>query len=240
LSNKNGLKAEETIHMDSISLGPLTAWIEVDGQRTTIYQQGIHYWIAGEAGKPYAIVAQPTQPGRIEVLESIDGRDVLNDQPASLRNHGMVINGTWRNHGWRIDDQTTRDFVFGFPDQSIAAQATGELTHVGVIGIAAFVEKIAYQMTDTMFPKSLTVESTVRSSHNVVADSVDLGTAMGEARTDIVGTTSFERRNPQRPDMQIQIQYRSREWLVAEGIIRPSLPDAWPGDSQTGYGKYVR
>ncbi len=234
-------KTKEIIHMESISLGPLTVWIEVDGQRTPIYQTyaapDFRYWIAGEAGKPYAIVVQPSYGGRMEVLESIDGRDVLKDQPASLRNNGMVINNTWRNFGWRIDDQTTRDFVFGSPDQSIAAQAAGDITNVGVIGIAAFVERTYVPLAGEL--KGIG-NAVVRSSFAVTDSAADLGTGMGQARADAVGTTQFTRRNPNTPDMQVQIQYRSRDWLVMEGILRPDLPNAWPGDSQTGYGKYAK
>lgn len=226
--------------------------IVIDGQRLPIYQKDGRYFIAGEAGKPYAIVVRNRGNRRIEILESVDGRNALQDEAASLGNRGMIVSGghTWDNHGWRINDNETRDFVFGDPTSSIAAQATGSAANVGVIGVAVFAEKqsfVGYTMRNVgaaagnwATTDSLDV-GTIRGVSNLAGSrslSADMGTGMGEARADSVGHTTFERASST-PAYSIEIQYRSMAWLIEQGIVGSSFPSAWPG-SNTGYGQYIK
>lgn len=213
----------------------------VDDKPLQIYNvDGVH-WIAGVPGKPYVIRVRNLSGGRLNVLESVDGRDVLHDKPASYKNMGMVITGTWDNRGWRLDDNRVREFVFGDPSESIAARATGSTANVGVIGIAYFTEAVRYMASsaysatiDMMGVKSFAV------SRGAGGQSLsDLGTGIGEEHQDRVGHTHFERATTE-PARVYEIQYRTREWLVANGIIGDgleNLPSAFPGET-TGYEKY--
>jgi len=221
--------------------------IAVDGLPLPIYEKNGRNWIAGEPGKAYAIVVRHRVSGRIEVLESVDGRDVLRDQLALLSNKGMIITGEWTNHGWRIDDNTTRDFVFSDPASSIAAQATGSAENVGVIGVAIFTEKAPVYRASASYSRAsgqsvmdsaFRSEMTVKSLTGDMSRTADLGTGMGETRHDSVGHTVFERANVF-PAAMVEIQYRSMAWLLENGIVNPQLPSAWPG-GDTGYGRYAK
>lgn len=239
--------------MNSVSNTGIDVSILVDGQRLTVYRNREAYWVAGEPGKPYVISVHNHHGGRIEVLQSVDGRDVLEDQVASLHNSGMIINNFWDNAGWRISDEEVRKFVFGDPAGSIAAQS-GDASNVGVIGVAVFREKSrshqpfglggTYRnaMGQSLFSGDIHAdmadEAMVKGLAGDVARSADLGTGMGEAVSDHVGHTTFVR-DSLTPYVVIQIQYRSRQWLEREGILTPDLPSAFPG-SATGYGKYMK
>jgi len=222
--------------------------IIVEGQALDVYHKDNRYWVAGTPGKHYSIVTTKIGGGgRIECIQSVDGSNVLDDEPASFKNGGMVFYHVWENHGWRINDSDVREFVFADPADSIAAQAAGSVANVGVIGIAAFTEKSFmplrgdnYQIKGGSFSRAsgLVNESAVRSFAS--ADSVpDLGTSMGQLRRDEVGHTTFER-SSSHPAVIVEIQYRTREWLVENGIVGPSLPSAWPDNDVTGYGRYVK
>ena len=226
--------------------GGVDVAITVDGLPLPIYEKNGRNWIAGEPGKAYAIVVRHRTSGRIEVLESVDGRDVLKDQVASLSNKGMIITNEWTNHGWRIDDNTTRDFVFSDPGSSIAAQATGSVANVGVIGVAIFAEKAPFYRASSQYSRAsgqsvmgdLPVEDSAFSGITVKSlSAADLGTGMGAARNDHVGHTTFER-SSEYPTM-VEIQYRSMAWLLENGIVDPQLPSAWSG-GDTGYGRYAK
>jgi len=108
--------------MDTIRTSLVEVSVIVDGRNLPIYTKDARFFVAGEAGKPYRIFVRNLHHARIEILESVDGRNVLKDEAADYANGGMVIraHSEWDNHGWRINDSETRDFVFGSPSESIA------------------------------------------------------------------------------------------------------------------------
>lgn len=243
------------------SIGEFNVSISSGGQKLRIYQKEGRYFVAGEPGQPYAIEVYNPKGQRIEVLESVDGRNVLQDEPASFANRGMIVSphSLWRNGGWRIDDDHVREFMFGSPSESIAAQATGSAGGVGVIGIAIFTEKpyrVTYSSYNSSWNKGASFRSSWSSESSVrglsgqatasgdegqaTSDYADLGTGMGDERADHVGRTTFERIGPI-PHYTVEIQYRTHAWLVAHNIITEEYgyPSAWPGGT-TGYQKYVK
>lgn len=237
--------------------------ILIDGIPQPIYTVNGQNWVEAIVGKPYEILVSRgyLSTGRIEVVESVDGRDVLRDQVASRKNPGIVIQSTWRNTGWRIDDNHVRLFMFTDPSESIATQATGSQANVGVIGVAVYNEKSYPRTYSNTVPSPwarpdrirydridvYTLAAEYSSSASFAADSAipeakslsDVGTGMGAEIESHVGHTSFERAQ-ELPNGIIEIQYRTREWLVVNGIIKPSMPSAWPGEGDTGYGRYVK
>lgn len=243
--------------MEAIYNYPITVSILVDGRPLPIYEQGGRHFVEGVPGAHYVIRVVPQiYSGRLEVLESVDGRDVLKDQAASLSSAGMVISGPWDNHGWRINDNEVRDFVFGSVADSIAAQA-GQPANVGVIGVAAYREKqreyftgastftlssATYKDSGAMAGsdvhyRSLSADRSANEGQATSSLSADMGTGMGAARADSVGHTTFTRDGRV---ARIEIQYRSHEWLLAQGIIsNVTYPSAFPS-GDTGYEKYVK
>jgi len=240
--------------MDTIRTSLVEVSVIVDGRDLPIYTKDARFFVAGEAGKPYRIFVRNLHHARIEILESVDGRNVLKDEAADYANGGMVIraHSEWDNHGWRINDSETRDFVFGSPSESIAVASGGDPSNIGVIGVAVFKEK-SYRPTwsnwtypDPVFRKGLNEQSfrSLYSANNTPTqdsaelDFADLGTGMGAAREDRIGHTTFERES-RSPEYTLEIQYRSYAWLKDNGIIGYSYPSAFAND-QTGYGKYTK
>lgn len=240
------------------AITPYNIGILVDGARLPIYYKDGRYFVAGEPGKAYAIEMLNPRGQRLEILESVDGRNVLKDEAASLFNSGMIVSPyqPWLNSGWRIDDDHVRQFVFGSPGESIAAQSTGSVGGVGVIGMAVFAEK-AYRVTNSLsytdksyLPgsysrfdnsvRSLMGDREVKGAATPDSVSADLGTGMGAQVQDRVGHTTFVRESSL-PLFKVEIQYRTAGWLEAHGILthEPNFPSAWP-DSPTGYEKYAR
>lgn len=198
--------------------------ILVDNRPLEIIEHGGVNWLCAQPGKAYTILVKNISGGRLEVLESVDGRDVLQDKAAALSNNGMVIAREWENRGWRLNDDEIREFVFVDPEAAIANLATGSTSNVGVIGVAVYLERRIVQKLFHGGFASAEVKSLQAS---------DLGTGMGERRSDHIGHTSFAREELG-PHAMVEFQYRTREWLLAHGILRPSLPHAW----STGYEKY--
>lgn len=228
-----------------------------------IYSQAGRLYVPATKGESYEIVVQNKTGSRILVVESVDGRNVLKDEPASVSGEGMVLRayGSWRNQGWRLDDDTVRKFVFTDAQSAIATQA-GAGESLGVIGIAVFREKQDwrdYNFIPKYPPAWLRVHSRMtfsadrglptpdvleEASINSLSDE-RIGTGMGEEIRDHVGRTHFER-NSLQPETRIEIYYRSFEWLKANGIISESYSvgatSAFPADGpdETGYRKYVK
>lgn len=264
-------------HLSMITQYPIALSVQVEGKPATIYQKDGRYFIEGEIGKRCAIAVANNSGRRIEVVESVDGRDVLRDAAASLSAGGMIVPSfsRWVNSGWRLNDSQVAEFVFGNPGGSVAAQATGDTVTVGVIGAAVFEEKQrSYTLTtsgiyrdrsadwgrikgphyesevmyggstsDSYFGSAVTdsIEETHVSSLSATSKSAspDLGVGMGAVKADHIGHTTFERAS-NAPAVVVEIQYRSRQWLLDNGVIAetPAFPTAF-SDNPTGYAKYL-
>jgi len=227
--------------------------VHVDGKPVPIYlaPDGMPF-IEGMPGKPYAIYIENKTSGRLEILASVDGMNTLKKEPANWRsNRGMVVDGrsTWRNLGWRLNDNEVAEFKFADMEASIAARA-GEPQNIGVIGIATFSEKSYMRpISDSGYsPKSFGGargmsmnsmgsmkggDATMDWMESSRERSVDIGTGAGEQRHDAVGRTSFTRATD-RPASIIEIQYRTRPTLERLGLLR-TYPQAFAGEEETGY-----
>ncbi|OGD71214.1 hypothetical protein A3A84_02100 [Candidatus Collierbacteria bacterium RIFCSPLOWO2_01_FULL_50_23] len=181
-------------------------------------------------GRPYVIRVTPTfVNGRLEVISSVDGRNTLKNEVANpIENHGMVISSPWEITGFRLNQVETAQFVFGGTAGSVVEQATGSTVNAGVIGLASYREFQQFNQREGPINYGLT-----RSKGG---EGADAGTHAGEARFDPVGTTTF-RRATLRPVEMLEIQYRTRDWLVRNGIIASDDPSPWPGfrSNNTGY-----
>lgn len=215
-------------------------------------------FVAGVPGTAYTLLVRNLSGSRIEVIASVDGRNVLKDEPAHPHDcRGLVIaaNGQYLFPGWRFNDDETGDFVFGTPAASVAAQA-GAPAHIGVIGFAVWTEQ--YKSSYSGLEKAAvaagaasygspvlrggTAKSAMeysigatRGSESYAASSI--GTGIGERRHNPVGRTEFQRSPLTEPDI-LEIGYDTEEALLERGIIRPLDPQAFPG-SPTGYDRYL-
>ncbi len=101
-------------------------------------------FIAGEPGSRYALRVTNHTAGRILVVLSVDGVNVVTGETAGWGQDGYVLHPyqTYDVIGWRKSNQEVAAFAFAALPQSYAAR-TGRPGEVGVIGMAAFTERAA-------------------------------------------------------------------------------------------------
>lgn len=201
----------------------------------------------GVPGGAYTLRARNLTPARIEVIVTVDGRHVLKDEPGDARAcHGMVLRArdSYEFRGWRISDEQTREFLFGEPAASVAAQATGSTANIGVIGFAAWREREAWTnygedsyggILRGAAPVAVASAGAGTFSSNTMSTG-SLGTGIGASQDDRVGRTDFTRITGE-PDILI-IGYDTEAELIRRGITGPADPDPFPGE-RTGYEKYA-
>jgi hypothetical protein len=206
-------------------------------------------FVAGAAGESFTLQVRNLAHGRAEFLTSLDGRNTLKDETADkYANTGLVLPGltTTQFRGWRVTDYVVREFVFTFPEKSVAAVATGSTANTGVIGFAVYQEKRrerpayeVYAVASAGPPVSYggvaTRGMSLDSSNAGGGSQASLGTGIGDRVQDHVGRTEFTRA-PGEPDVLV-IRYDTREALEAAGVIQVDEPSAFPG-AETGYAQY--
>jgi hypothetical protein len=222
-------------------------------------------FVVGVPGQVYTLGVRNTGGDRIEILNTVDGRNTLKDEPGDVdRNRGLVFR-PWASgefSGWRVSDDETRQFIFGLPERSVAAQATGSTSNVGVIGFAAYKERASYyaqvysagttysagampppnvgrtsySTLNSVGTSSMSASAPLTTAENVATFDFarGLGTGIGERQQDHVGKTTFTRSGD--PDVLV-IGYDTCENLQQMGVILQSGPSAFPG-MPAGYEQY--
>jgi hypothetical protein len=107
----------------------------------TWYHDGRLY-VAGEPGTRYGLRFSNYTGGRVLVVASVDGVNILTGETANYNERGYVLD-PWQTtdiDGWRKSETTVADFQFAPLSASYAAR-TGRPGDVGVIGMAAFRER---------------------------------------------------------------------------------------------------
>jgi hypothetical protein len=239
---------KEVLMRQAISPGTMIrASVLVQGMKLPVYLREDGYpFVAGTPGRAYTLAVENLTSARIEVVVSVDQRDVLTDKVASQGSGGMLLGAgvTQEWKGWRVSDTAVREFLFADPSVSVAAQATGDPSSTGVIGFMAWQEAVVMRPQSPMStmdsyeykaggarPRGgLTTNSSSPSAAGASANS-DLGTGIGDYLEDKVRYVSFTRAGS--PDI-LTLGYASKEELIRRGIIRD--PDPFPG----GYERYVR
>jgi hypothetical protein len=191
----------------------------------------------GVPGTGYTLRVRNLTGSRLEVVCSIDQRDALSNRPASLDNRGMVINAhdTTTFDGWRHNDNRVGRFVFGQPERSIAAQAAGDTSGVGIIGFAAFTERSAFPAYGSGV-RDGGLERMPAHEGSPLTLGGGLGTGIGETIYSPVTRVSFTR-SPEPPSI-LEIGYDTEHWMRQNGLIAPAEPVAFP--AQQAFGAYER
>jgi hypothetical protein len=107
----------------------------------TFFHEGRTY-VLGARGQRYLLRVQNDSPRRIEVVASVDGRDVVDGKPASVDKRGYLVEagGTLTVDGFRLSESSVAAFLFSTVARSYAARM-GDARDVGVIGVAVFPER---------------------------------------------------------------------------------------------------
>jgi hypothetical protein len=113
------------------------------GQVLRTWRHDGRLFVAGQPGARYALRITNRSDGRVLVVMSVDGVNILTGETAGYGQRGYVFSPhqAYDIGGWRKSDTEIAAFTFAPLPQSYAAR-TGRPGEVGVIGIAAFKERV--------------------------------------------------------------------------------------------------
>jgi hypothetical protein len=203
-------------------------------------------YVLGDLGHRYLLRVRNDSPRRIEVVASVDGRDVVDGKPASLEKRGYLVEagGELTIDGFRLSESSIAAFRFSTVARSYAARM-GSARDVGVIGVAVFPER-EYQrplpapIQPYEWDQSRSVEPEARHEAPSSADAAasapsaaprgkaagevarserrpGLGTEFGEAHASPVEHVAFQRSSAS-PAAVLTLRYDDRRGLAALGI----------------------
>ncbi len=185
-------------------------------------------YVLGTAGQRYRVRFRNGSPRRVEVVVSVDGRDVIDGGPSSLGKHGYVVgpHGEAVIDGYRLSESAVAAFRFGAVSRSYAA-LEGDARDVGVIGVAVFPERRPRRIA---LPEPAPSELRERSSDAgagarseeapasaKAAPRPGLGTTFGEEHDSRVRRVAFTRESA-RPEVVLSLRYDDRPGLLAAGV----------------------
>ena len=112
------------------------------GQTLKVWRHDGHLFVAGAPGDRYGLRVTNHTDGRVLVVMSVDGVNILSGETAGYDQRGYIFapHQSYDLKGWRKSLAEVADFTFTRLPQSYAA-LTGRPANVGVIGIAVFYEK---------------------------------------------------------------------------------------------------
>jgi hypothetical protein len=112
------------------------------GEEMRVWRHGGRLFVAGRPGARYGLRVTNHSAGRVLVVMSVDGVNVLTGETADYSQRGYVLRPYESSlvTGWRKTDAEVAAFTFSPLSRSYAAR-TGRPFDVGVIGVAAFRER---------------------------------------------------------------------------------------------------
>ena len=124
------------------SLVQVDVYDRVDGAALPVYARDGRNYVVGVPGHEYAVRIRNTTSGRVLVVTSVDGVNVISGDTAAPSQSGYVLDpwGSVEIGGWRKSLSRTAAFYFTDLGDSYAAR-TGRPQNVGVIGVAVFQER---------------------------------------------------------------------------------------------------
>ena len=202
------------------------------------YSHGGRRSVPGRPGARYALRLRNLTHARVLVVLSVDGVNVILGETADWQQVGYVLDPgrSFDINGWRKSGTEIAAFEFAPVERSHAA-LTGRPGDVGVIGMAVFRERAIAPPPAAPPIASRAEKRAAEPSAMADAASPKLGTGHGQREWSVSRRTNFERATSA-PEQLAQLEYDSRERLVAVGVI-PShsaqvRPRAFPG-SQPGF-----
>lgn len=225
------------------------------GQPMRVWRHRGRLFVAGDPGARYSLRVTNNTGGRVLVVMSVDGVNIVTGESAAYGQRGYVF-GPYQSYdvtGWRKSSRAVAAFTFASLPQSYASR-TGRPGDVGVIGIAAFEERLVQPQVSSARPQGRArddvepdlagravgrraqpapaaplARSDAASAIEEVAVTAQrreekLGTAHGAREWSVATTVAFERAT-RHPQLVRRIEYDTYDRLVASGVVRP----AWAG-----------
>ena len=227
--------------------GPYELQVLVDGTPARTFLHDGEAFVLGHLGERYTLRILNRSGRRVEAVVSVDGRDVIDGNPADWRTkRGYLVpaSGSVEIDGWRLSQEQAAAFRFSSVRDSYAAR-TGNAREVGVIGVAVFPERWSPRPPTPIEPEEgARPESGLRQDLDrdrstaaaprpeaegnaraqtpsplarKSAERPGLGTEFGEPVWSQVHEVPFERAS-ERPRVLIGARYDDRRGLVALGI----------------------
>lgn len=216
-------------------MADLTVVDRETGEPLRVWRHQGRAYVAGRPGARYGLRVTNNTGGRILVVMSVDGVNVLTGQTAGYGQQGYVFDPyqSYLVTGWRKSDSEVAAFDFSSLASSYAAR-TGRPGDVGVIGIAAFRER-EWENADTLDEVVVSGSRRGAASAAEAAPSAAaprresrLGTGHGARERSVVESVAFERAT-RAPQLVRQISYDTYANLAAQGVIpRRPQPDLRP------------
>jgi hypothetical protein len=126
--------------------GPYAAeLVDESGRALPTFEHRGRTYVLGALGQRYLLRVRNGTGRRIEVVASVDGRDVVDGRPAAFDRRGYVVApyGEITIDGYRLSHSSVAAFRFSSVPRSYAARS-GDARDVGVIGVAVFPERGPY------------------------------------------------------------------------------------------------
>ncbi len=100
-------------------------------------------FVEGKNGKNYELVVKNIAHSKLEIVLSVDGLDVLDGKPASIKKRGYIIapGKTLVVKGFRKSEDAVAAFKFSTVRDSYANLSNHGTKNVGVIGMAIYTQK---------------------------------------------------------------------------------------------------
>ena len=195
----------------------------VDGSALPVFDKNGRHFIVGAPGHEYAVRIRNCTGGRVLVVTSVDGVNVISGDTASPAQSGYVLEpwGSVEIAGWRKSAERIAAFYFTDLGDSYAAR-TGRPQNVGVIGVAVFPEKAPPRV-------SWREENLARKKAIMEGDA--LGAAKNEAR---------DADAPASAPAQAQAPSAGRNQVAADERFRQDKKDSASGMMSklgTGHGR---
>lgn len=188
----------------------------------TFLHEGRTY-VLGTAGARYRLRIRNDSGRRAEVVVSVDGRDVVDGAPASIRKRGYLVDarGEVVIDGYRLSEDAVAAFRFGSVARSYAA-LEGDARDVGVIGVAVFPERRArpVPLRDSLSREKSAAAGSVQGAPAPAAPEArrpGLGTTFGEEHESHVREVAFARESAS-PAVTLTLRYDDRAGLLAAGV----------------------
>jgi len=117
--------------------------IDEGGNTLPTFWKGGRAYVLGTQGSRYSLRIHNQSGTRVELVASVDGRDVLDGQPSSFSKRGYVVDphSEVLIDGFRVSHEAVAAFRFSSLPRSYAARMGGDTRDVGVIGVAVFPER---------------------------------------------------------------------------------------------------
>jgi len=123
------------------------------GRELRVWRHHGRLFVAGEPGERYELRVTNHTDGRVLVVLSVDGVNIITGETAKYDQRGYVLDAysSYEASGWRKSNTEVATFAFAPLPQSYAAR-TGRPSDVGVIGMAVFREWAALQDPEPVVP----------------------------------------------------------------------------------------